>query len=77
MKFTAATALALVSSASAFAPTIVGSRQVSALAARDSNFDLSGNSWKPDSEKMGSTDVSGRGCSTVCCVGDLFAHGLL
>lgn len=54
MKFAAA--FVLLTSASAFqGPALT--RKVSALKARDSNFDLSGNTWKPKSETMGSTDT--------------------
>lgn len=42
------------------------------LQARSSNFDLTGNDWKPDSEKMGSTDTGdyypeGYDKNAVCC----------
>jgi len=58
MKFTSAFAIAAsLSVCSAFQPTPFGVQKSTALRARDSNFDLSGNAWKPDSEKMGSTDV--------------------
>uniref|UniRef100_A0A6T6HXD6 Uncharacterized protein n=1 Tax=Craspedostauros australis TaxID=1486917 RepID=A0A6T6HXD6_9STRA len=53
---TAAITLCLASSASAFAPRAAFTRDA-VRALRNSNFDLSGNSWKPDSEKMGSTDT--------------------
>ena len=44
--------------ASAFVqPTAFGKRDVSVKIGRDSNVDLGGNAWKPDSEKMGSTDT--------------------
>ena len=69
MKFSSILALAIgcgSSSTSAFVatarrPATTAARRVNAPAAtrrlemmgRDSNFDLSGNNWKPDSEKMG------------------------
>jgi len=49
---TTALVAALSGSASAFQPA-VSLRRSTAL----NGFDLSGNSWKPDSEKMGSTDT--------------------
>ena len=56
MKTSTAVLVALVSStADAFhAPLFAAPRSKSALGM---GFDLSGNSWKPDSEKMGSTDT--------------------
>ena len=53
MKFsTAALVACLSASASAFQPAAFV-RKSTAL----NGFDTSGNSWKPDSEKMGSTDT--------------------
>ena len=53
MKFSAAVLVAsLCGSALAFQPS-VSVRKNTALY----GFDLSGNSWKPDSEKMGATDT--------------------
>ena len=49
---TAVIAAALSQSALAFSPA-ASARKSMAL----NGFDLSGNSWKPDSEKMGSTDT--------------------
>ena len=49
---TAVIATALCQSALAFSPA-ASARKSMAL----KGFDLSGNSWKPDSEKMGSTDT--------------------
>ena len=60
MKLSCAAALLLAVSAGsalAFLPVaVVRSKTTSALAMGTSGMDLSGNSWKPDSEKMGSTD---------------------
>jgi hypothetical protein len=62
MKFaTTATLAALLSSASAFAPS---NRKTFSTAVYNNGMDLSGNNWKPDSEKMGSTDT-----------GDFFPEG--
>lgn len=57
MKFIAA-AIALCASPSvlAFAPSTPAFSKSTSLAMKG-NFDLSGNSWQPDSEKMGSTDT--------------------
>mmetsp|Transcript_718 Transcript_718/g.483 ORF Transcript_718/g.483 Transcript_718/m.483 type:complete len:80 (+) Transcript_718:69-308(+) len=62
MKFNLSSALLLVSSASAFVVTPNGSASRSKSISTSSLFgtpgmDLSGNSWKPDSDKMGSTDT--------------------
>jgi hypothetical protein len=54
MKFsTAVLTAASLSAASAFQPTAFTRTTSTALF----GLDLSGNNWKPDSEKMGSTDV--------------------
>jgi len=51
------TIAALASPSSAFAPLANNAQSVSALQMGSPGMDLSGNSWKPDSEKMGSTDT--------------------
>jgi len=86
MKFSSILALAIghgSSSTSAFVatarrPATTAARRVHAPAAtgrlemmgRDSNFDLSGNTWKPDSEKMGVSSLV-----FVFVVGGLFLVG--
>jgi hypothetical protein len=60
MKFTAFSLVAAflaADSATAFQPAAFGVRKATSMTAVDKNMDLSGNSWKPDSDKMGSTDV--------------------
>lgn len=47
------TIAALASPSSAFAPLASNAQPVSALQMGTPGMDLSGNSWKPDSEKMG------------------------
>lgn len=55
MKLSAAVLLSVAASAQAFqSPAAIAGASKTALAM---GFDMSGNSWKPDSEKMGSTDV--------------------
>ena len=49
---------AAISNVSAFAPSRNSARLSTAV--NNNGMDLSGNSWKPDSEKMGSTGKSGR-----------------
>ena len=50
-----ATSTLLIGSAVAFAPSLTR-RSCSSLAiGREGNVELGGNTWKPDSEKMGST----------------------
>ncbi|KAG7374159.1 hypothetical protein IV203_013254 [Nitzschia inconspicua] len=56
MKLSAAILALSAASAMAFAPSSRYGQQ-SALAMGTPGMDLSGNSWKPDSEKMGSTDT--------------------
>eukprot|EP00538_Stauroneis_constricta_P005144 CAMPEP_0119567350 /NCGR_PEP_ID=MMETSP1352-20130426/35682_1 /TAXON_ID=265584 /ORGANISM="Stauroneis constricta, Strain CCMP1120" /LENGTH=232 /DNA_ID=CAMNT_0007616597 /DNA_START=31 /DNA_END=729 /DNA_ORIENTATION=+ len=58
----AAIALSMSTSALAFAPAPMfgvknGVAATKALKMNNGNFDLSGNSWQPDSDKMGSTDT--------------------
>ena len=47
------TIAALASTSSAFVPLANNAQSVSALQMGSPGMDLSGNSWKPDSEKMG------------------------
>lgn len=51
------TIAALASPASAFAPRANNAQSMTSLQMGTPGMDLSGNSWKPDSEKMGSTDT--------------------
>lgn len=53
MKFSSATLLLVLATVSAFSPSPRFARPSTSI----NGFDLSGNSWKPDSEKMGSTDT--------------------
>ncbi len=55
---TACSILALASTASAFAPIANNARATSSLQMGTPGMDLSGNSWVPDSEKMGVSEVS-------------------
>jgi hypothetical protein len=48
---------ALVSCTDAFAPQTLSGRSKSAIWAKDPNFDLSGNTWKPTEGRMQSTDT--------------------
>ncbi|KAL7581196.1 hypothetical protein ACA910_005982 [Epithemia clementina (nom. ined.)] len=57
MKLSTAVLLSFVSSINAFQGPAVVVRQQQSTALRMGGLDLSGNSWKPDSEKMGSTDT--------------------
>ncbi|CAB9499255.1 expressed unknown protein [Seminavis robusta] len=60
MKFVAATsALLLVSGVVGFAPmpTVRHNTQLASWNQGEGGMDMSGNAWKPDSEKMGSTDT--------------------
>lgn len=59
MKFTATLVAAFLAadSVAAFQPQLFGVRKATSLASSNGGMDLSGNSWKPDSEKMGSTDT--------------------
>ena len=57
MKLTAALAVLCLSGASAFQPQAAFVRKTSSLNMGTQGMDLSGNPWKPDSEKMGSTDT--------------------
>ena len=58
-----ATSTVLIGSAVAFAPSLTCRSATSLAIGREGNVELGGNTWKPDSEKMGST-VSWR-CSSV------------
>lgn len=56
----ATSAAAAISGTSAFAPGVTTHNRASSTAVfigKDGNVDFGGNAWKPDSEKMGSTDV--------------------
>lgn len=59
MKIIAILAATAISGASAFAPTTNFNRAstTAVCIGRDSNVDLGGNTWKPKSETMGSTDT--------------------
>uniref|UniRef100_A0A7S1ZF96 Uncharacterized protein n=1 Tax=Ditylum brightwellii TaxID=49249 RepID=A0A7S1ZF96_9STRA len=59
MKLSTAFLVAITASTtSAFAPSSFGVRKTTSLAiGKESNVDLGGNAWKPDSEKMGATDT--------------------
>jgi hypothetical protein len=59
MKLSAATLAFSLASASAFAPSASFVRKSSCL---NMGLDLSGNNWKPDSEKMGVSTVKRRVC---------------
>jgi|AntRauTorckE5430_2_1112549.scaffolds.fasta_scaffold23845_2 hypothetical protein len=48
---------AVISSSSAFAPASKAFVRPSSAVYGTEGLDLSGNNWKPDSEKMGSTDT--------------------
>ena len=50
---TACSILALASTASAFAPIVNNAKVTTSLQMGTPGMDLSGNSWVPDSEKMG------------------------
>ena len=58
-----ATSTLLIGSAVAFAPSLTRRSATALHIGREGNVELGGNTWKPDSEKMGST-VSWR-CSWV------------
>jgi hypothetical protein len=61
MKLSTAVLVFSAASASAFAPASVyqtnGKSAVSSLAMGTPGMDLSGNTWKPDSEKMGVSTI--------------------
>lgn len=57
MKLSVATILLSLASASAFAPSATFIRKTTNLQSSN-KMDMSGNSWKPDSEKMGVRDVT-------------------
>lgn len=60
MKFSAATLPFVLATVSAFSPSpAVRQTSMGVITSSSSlyGFDLSGNNWKPDSEKMGSTDT--------------------
>jgi hypothetical protein len=59
MKLSVATLALSLASASAFAPSASFVRKSSSL---NMGFDLSGNTWKPDSEKMGVSTVKQEAC---------------
>jgi hypothetical protein len=59
MKFSVATLALSLASASAFAPSASFVRKSSSLY---NGLDLSGNTWKPDSEKMGVSTIKRRVC---------------
>lgn len=74
MKFSSSYVVSCVlTTGAAFSPAfLVGRKATTMLQARSSNFDLTGNDWKPDSEKMGSTDTGdyypeGYDKNAVCC----------
>jgi len=58
MKFATLLVLASATSAAAFAPIFgVSQRKTAVHLGKEGNVDFGGNSWKPDSDKMGSTDT--------------------
>ncbi|GFH43816.1 hypothetical protein CTEN210_00289 [Chaetoceros tenuissimus] len=57
MKLATFLALSSLSSAAAFAPSMGPARSFALKNQLGNNMDTSGNAWKPDSEKMGSTDT--------------------